>query len=174
MSTLASSGRNQREGGHESAGRRARSDRCAAAPVTAAPTPVGWRESMKSGPHDAQHFSLVQAGPPCSPLPGLSGAGQNQSRPSVTAGQPHLSSCLVDVHTKTALMPEPARTRGWQLSGAGTRVAGILALNTATAAQAPRWRRPSCPAGKAASRCLCSACWCRVLPGRGALRGVQA
>ena len=56
------------------------------------------------------------------PLPGLSGAGQNLSRPSVTAGQPHPSSCLASAHAKTALT-EPARTRRWQLSEAGTRVA---------------------------------------------------
>jgi len=37
------------------------------------------------------------------PAAGLSGAGQNPSRPSVTAGQPHPSNCLVNVHAKTAL-----------------------------------------------------------------------
>ena len=56
------------------------------------------------------------------PAGGLSGARQNPSRPSVTAGQPHPSSCPVNVHAKTTLT-EPARSRSWQLSGAGTRVA---------------------------------------------------
>ena len=42
------------------------------------------------------------------PLPGLSGAGQNPSRPSVTAGQPHPSNYRVNVHAKTTLT-EPAR-----------------------------------------------------------------
>ena len=45
----------------------------------------------------------------------LSKAGQNPSRPSVTAGQPHPSSCRVNVHAKTTLT-EPARPRRWQLS----------------------------------------------------------
>jgi hypothetical protein len=58
------------------------------------------------------------------PLPELSGAGQNPSRPSVIAGQPHPSSCVVHVHAKTTLT-EPARPRSWQRSGAGTRVTRI-------------------------------------------------
>ena len=66
------------------------------------------------------------------PLPGLSGAGQDPSRPSVIAGQPHPASCRVNVHAKTALT-EPARTRRWQLSEAGTRVAWALTLNPSTA-----------------------------------------
>jgi hypothetical protein len=37
------------------------------------------------------------------PLSILSGAGQNPSRPPVTAGQPHRQTCLVNVHAKTAL-----------------------------------------------------------------------
>jgi hypothetical protein len=73
----------------------------------------------------------VQGEPSLLPLPGLSGAGQNLSRPSVTAGQPHPSSCLVNVHAKTALT-EPARTWSWQLSEAGTRVARALTLKRHT------------------------------------------
>jgi hypothetical protein len=68
------------------------------------------------------------------PAAGLSGAGQNLSRPSVTAGQPQPSSCRVNVHAKTALT-EPARTRRWQLSEAGTRVARALTLKC----QKGRW-----------------------------------
>jgi hypothetical protein len=94
----------------------------ACAPATAAPTPVGWRESMKSVPLKIQQVSSVRAGQPLLPLPGLSGSDQNLSSPSVTVGQPHPSSCLANVHAKTALT-EPARTRSWQLSEAGTRVA---------------------------------------------------
>ena len=56
------------------------------------------------------------------PLPDCPGLGQNLSRPSVAAGQPHPSSCMVNVHAKTTLT-EPARTRRRQLSEAGTRVA---------------------------------------------------
>ena len=67
-------------------------------------------------------------------LPGLSGAGQNLSRPSVTAGQPHPSSCKVNVHAKTTLT-EPARTRRWQLSGAGTRVARDLSAKAQPVAE---------------------------------------
>ena len=81
-------------------------------------------KSIKPGPLDIQQVSSA-GGASLLPLPGLSGAGQNPSRPSVTAGQPHPSSCLVNVHAKTALT-EPARTRSWQLSGAGTRVARTL------------------------------------------------
>ena len=103
----------------------------AGAPTTAAPTPVGWRDIQNIGPLDIQHVSSVRAGVPA-PATGLSGAGQNPSRPSVTAGQPHPSSCLVNVHAKTALT-EPARTRRWQLSEAGIRVTRVLTLNTATA-----------------------------------------
>jgi hypothetical protein len=56
------------------------------------------------------------------PAAGIVRGGQNPSRPSVTAGQPHWSICRVNVHAKTALT-EPARqSRSWQLSGAWTRV----------------------------------------------------
>ena len=81
-------------------------------------------------------------------LPRLSGAGQNPSRPSVTVGQPHPSSCLVNVHAKTTLT-EPDRTRRWQLSEAETRVARAVALlgcfRTSEASQAAGWsNRKSC------------------------------
>jgi hypothetical protein len=56
------------------------------------------------------------------PLSRLSGAGQNPSRPSVTAGQPHRQTCLVNVHTKTALTEPALESRSSQLSGAGTGV----------------------------------------------------
>jgi len=52
----------------------------------------------------------------------------------VTAGQPDLSSCLVNVHAKTTLT-EPARTRRWQLSEAGTRVPSALTLKRQTTPQ---------------------------------------
>ena len=55
------------------------------------------------------------------PLPGLSRAGQNPSSPSVAVGQPHPSSCVVNVHAKTALT-EPARTR--ELAAIGSRDTG--------------------------------------------------
>jgi hypothetical protein len=71
------------------------------------------------------------------PLPILSGAGQNPSRPSVTAGQPHPSSCMANVHAKTTLT-EPARTRRWQLSEAGTRVARALTLSLSVKPEAGR------------------------------------
>jgi hypothetical protein len=80
----------------------------AGAPATAAPTPGGWRESMKPGRLTYSEFQLCRWAS-LLPLPGLSGAGQNPSRPSVTAGQPHPSSCLANVHAKTALT-EPSRT----------------------------------------------------------------
>jgi len=72
-------------------------------------------------------FTCARGGVPA-PAAGLSGAGQNPSRPSVTAGQPHPSSGLVNVHAKTTLT-EPARTRRWQLSEAGTRMTQDLTLN---------------------------------------------
>ena len=81
------------------------------------------RKSIKAGPLGLQQVSSVRAGASLLPLPGLSGAEQNLSRPSVTAGQPHPSNCPVNVHAKTTLT-EPARTRRWQLSEAGTGVAG--------------------------------------------------
>ena len=56
------------------------------------------------------------------PAAELSKAGQNPSRPSVTAGQPQPLSCLVEVHAKTTLT-EPAQLRRWQRSEAWTRVA---------------------------------------------------
>lgn len=70
------------------------------------------------------HWRTAILGVPA-PAAGIVRADQNPSRPSVTAGQPHPSSCLVNVHAKTALT-EPARTWSWQLSGAGTRVARVL------------------------------------------------
>jgi hypothetical protein len=70
---------------------------------------AGAKDEMRAALH-TQQVSYVQAGSSLLPLPGLSGAGQNLSRPSVSAGQPHPSSCLVNVHAKTALT-EPARTR---------------------------------------------------------------
>jgi len=79
------------------------------------------RKIMKPGPPDMQKFHLCRRDA-LLPLPGLSGAGQNLSRPSVTAGQPHPPNCLVNVHAKTTLT-EPARTRSRQLSEAGTRMA---------------------------------------------------
>ena len=96
------------------------------APAPAGPTPVGWRERRNTGRSTRSKFHLCTWVVPA-PAAGLSGAGQNPSRPSVTAGQPHPSSCLVNVHAKTALT-EPARTRRWQLSEAGTRVAWALTL----------------------------------------------
>ena len=94
----------------------------AATPATAGPTPVGWREkTWDPGRLTYSEFHLCRWAS-LLPLPRLSGAGQNPSRPSVTAGQSHPSSCLVDVHAKTALT-EPVRTWAWQLSEAGTRVA---------------------------------------------------
>jgi len=62
------------------------------------------------------------------PLPILSGAGQNPSSPSVTAGQPHRLTCLVNVHAKTALTEPALESRSSQLSGAGIRVGMAAAL----------------------------------------------
>ena len=87
-------------------------------------TPVGWRErretfgpSLTGSSYQALSHQGVHA-----PAVELSKAGQNPSRPSVTAGQPRLSSCLVEVHAKTTLT-EPARPRKSQRSGAWTRAA---------------------------------------------------
>jgi len=91
----------------------------------ALPLRPGQRRSAGAKRRDAGRSTYSEftcAGSSLLPLPGLSGAGQNPSRPSVTAGQPHPSSCLVNAHAKTTLT-EPARTRRWQLSEAGTRVA---------------------------------------------------
>ncbi len=66
-----------------------------------------------------------------SPAAELSKAGQNPSRPSVTAGQPHPPSCVVNAHAKTTLT-EPARPRRWQRSEAWTQVA-----RTASMARSP-------------------------------------
>ena len=79
-------------------------------------------KSVRLGPPMTYESSNGSAAGVPAPAAELSGAGQNPSRPSVTAGQPHPSSCLVNVHAKTTLT-EPARTRRWQLSEAGTRVA---------------------------------------------------
>ena len=100
----------------------------------------GWREKQEAGPLDIQQVSSVQAGASLLPLPQLSGAGQNPSRPSVTAGQPRPSNCLVNVHAKTTLT-EPARTRRWQLSEAGTRVARALTLKGQHRPRRPRQSR---------------------------------
>jgi hypothetical protein len=70
------------------------------------------------------------------PAAELSKTGQNPSRPSVTAGQPHPPSCLVNVHAKTTLT-EPARPRRWQRSEAWTRVARTVD------ASASMWSTPA-------------------------------
>ena len=59
----------------------------AGAPATAAPTPVGWRENAKisQGRHE-RHVSQCRL--ICSRSV-IIRVGQNPSRPSVTAGQPH-------------------------------------------------------------------------------------
>jgi hypothetical protein len=59
------------------------------------------------------------------PLPVLSGAGQNPSRPSVCAGQPHPVKWMVNVHAKTALTEPALESRSSQLSGAGTGLAHL-------------------------------------------------
>jgi hypothetical protein len=82
------------------------------------------RKAHNAGPLDTASLTCA-GGASLLPLPGLSVAGQNLSRPSVTAGQPHPSSWPVNVHAKTTLT-EPARPRGWQLSEAGTREARTL------------------------------------------------
>ena len=64
--------------------------------------PVGWREDETRGRLTLSQFTSAREVAPA-PAAGLSGAGQNPSRPSVTAGQPHPLSCLVNVHAKTAL-----------------------------------------------------------------------
>src|SRR5882762_5016002 len=53
----------------------------AGAPATAAPTPVGWRESTKSGPLAIQAVREFHPCGACIPAPaaGLSEAGQNPS-----------------------------------------------------------------------------------------------
>ena len=61
--------------------------------------------SLKAGPLNIQQVSSVQAEASLLPPAELSGAGQNPSRPSVTAGQPHPPRCLANVHVKTTLMP---------------------------------------------------------------------
>jgi len=78
------------------------------------------------GPLDVRQVHMCTWAVPA-PAAGSSKAGQNPSRPSVPVGQPHPSSCLVNVHAKTTLT-EPARTKRWQLSEAGTQVAWALTL----------------------------------------------
>ena len=96
----------------------------AATPATAGPTPVGWRERRETfgPPLTGSSYRELSRGGVHAPAAELSKAGQNPSRPSVTAGQPHPSNCLVEVHAKTTLT-EPARPRRWQRSEAWTRVA---------------------------------------------------
>ena len=96
----------------------------AGAPATAAPTPVGWREGQETfgAAVDRQRLPEVRPRGVHAPAAELSKAGQNPSRPSVTAGQPQPLSCLAEVHAKTTLT-EPARPRRWQRSEAWTRVA---------------------------------------------------
>jgi hypothetical protein len=77
------------------------------------------RKSIKAGPLGLQQVSSVRAGVPA-PAARLSGPSQNPSRPSVTAGQ-RARRVPGECNAKTALT-EPARTRRWQQSGAGTRV----------------------------------------------------
>jgi hypothetical protein len=72
------------------------------APAPAGPAPVGWRGRRNAGRSTRSKFHLCMRVVPA-PAARLSGAGQNPSRPSVAAGQPRLSSCLVNVHAKTAL-----------------------------------------------------------------------
>jgi hypothetical protein len=57
------------------------------------------------------------------PLPRLSGAGQNPSRPSVAVGQPHPLNSLVNVHAKSALTEPALESRRQQLSRAWAQVA---------------------------------------------------
>ena len=62
---------------------------------------AGAKDKTRAAHHVASFTSARGVVP--APAARLSGAGQNLSRPSVTAGQPHPSSCLVNVHAKTAL-----------------------------------------------------------------------
>jgi len=104
----------------------------AGALAPAAPTPVVWREKRERGPLNIQQVSSAPTGTSLLPLPGLSGTDQNLSRPSVTAGQPHSSSCAVDVRAKTALtnLPGPG---GGSYRKQGHTWPKLLTLNTATA-----------------------------------------
>jgi hypothetical protein len=83
----------------------------------AALTPVGWREKQEVGPLTCRKFHPCRWGVPA-PAAGIVRAGQNLSRPSVTAGQPRPWSCLVSVHAKTTLT-EPARTQ--EMAAIGSR-----------------------------------------------------
>jgi hypothetical protein len=108
------------------------------APAPAGPTPVGWRVRRNTGRSTRSKFHRCTWVVPA-PAAGLSGAGQDPSRPSVTAGQPHPSSCLANVHAKTALT-EPARTRRLQLSEAGTRMAcGLTLKRQPEFTEPPHW-----------------------------------
>ena len=100
-------------------------------------------ESRSGRRYRRQVYRSSAEGAVPSPAAELSEAGQNPSRPSVTAGQPQPSSCLVNVHAKTTLT-EPARTRRWQLSEAGTRVARALTLK---GQHRPRQARPNVKVG---------------------------
>ena len=92
-------------------------------PLRRRPTPGRLaRKSRKPGRLTYSKLHRRRQGTSLLPLPELSGASQNPSRPSVTAGQPHLSSCVVNVHAKTALT-EPPRPRKRQRSEAWTGVA---------------------------------------------------
>jgi hypothetical protein len=87
------------------------------APATAAPTPGGRRKNTRS---EAPQTPCVHSADYCS-RPVIVLVGQNPSRPSVTAGQPHPSSGLVDVHAKTTLTEPALESRSSQRAGAGTQ-----------------------------------------------------
>jgi hypothetical protein len=93
-------------------------DAHASARAAAALTPVGWREKHKFlGRHWYTAVSgFSGAGGVPAPAAGLSRTGQNPSRPSVAAGQPHLSNCPANVHAKTTLT-EPCPAKGMAAIG---------------------------------------------------------
>jgi hypothetical protein len=122
--TFCTSSRRPHGAARAAASRPGRRSRWRAAP--AGPTPVGWRKARGFwAAVELRKLSGVRAGNAHAPAAELSEAGQNPSRPSVAAGQPHPWDCVAQVHAKTTLT-EPTRPREWQRSEAWTRVARVI------------------------------------------------
>ena len=76
-------------------------------------------------------FYLCGSGRPCSRCRDCPGPGRTRQGRLWPQGNRIRRVAWFNVHAKTALT-EPARTRSWQLSEAGTRVAGALTLECQT------------------------------------------
>ena len=116
--------------GFKAARRAARAAGSARSPLLPLALPLRRRQRRSAGAKTQNRAAMTYAvteiqlrGGVRAPAAEIVRGGQNPSRPSVTAVQPHRRNCRVNVHAKTALT-EPARqSRSSQLSGAWARVA---------------------------------------------------